>query len=277
MKLGCNTVLFNQLDLYGALQHIAWAGYDGAELAFLGKMAQHIELNTDQHYIDEVKITAKKHGLELFAIEAAVGAGVGVSAKLEEDKIKQITKIFEVANKLGIPVVAIGSGGKTGDKEATKQVFEYIRKLGEEAESWQVTLAVKPHVGASVYNAETMLQLLEAVDSPAVGVNFDPSHLYRAGENPWESALKFGYRIVHSHFRDCPHRERHPGFPEQQVPGRGEIDIPKTLEALRDAGYDKVLDLEVIGAFTYPLSRQMGIAAEARGYLHRCLQELKLK
>lgn len=277
MKLGCNTVLFNQLDLYGALQHIAWAGYDGAELAFLGKMAQHIELNMDQHYIDEVKITAKKHGLELFAIEAAVGAGVGVSAKLEEDKIKQITKIFEVANKLGIPVVAIGSGGKTGDKEATKQVFEYIRKLGEEAESWQVTLAVKPHVGASVYNAETMLQLLEAVDSPAVGVNFDPSHLYRAGENPWESALKFGDRIVHSHFRDCPHRERHPGLPEQQVPGRGEIDIPKTLEALRDAGYDKVLDLEVIGAFTYPLSRQMGIAAEARGYLHRCLQELKLK
>ena len=36
MKLGCSTVLFNQLDLYGALQHISWAGYDGAELAFLG-------------------------------------------------------------------------------------------------------------------------------------------------------------------------------------------------------------------------------------------------
>jgi len=29
MKLGCSTVLFNQLDLYGALQHIAWAGYEG--------------------------------------------------------------------------------------------------------------------------------------------------------------------------------------------------------------------------------------------------------
>ena len=34
MKLGCDTVLFNQLDLYGALQHIAWAGYDGAEICF---------------------------------------------------------------------------------------------------------------------------------------------------------------------------------------------------------------------------------------------------
>ena len=275
MKLGCNTVLFNQLDLYGALQHLAWAGFDGAELAFLGRMAQHIELNTDQVYIDEVKSIARKHGLELFAIEAAVGAGIGVAAELEEDKIRLFTKVFEVANKLGIPVVAIGSGGKSGDRQVTKQVFQYIQKLGEQAESFEITLAVKPHVGASIYNTETALQLLDVVDSPAVGINFDPSHLYRAGEDPPEAALKIGERIVHSHFRDCPHRERHPGLPEQQIPGRGEIDISGTLRSLKDAGYDKVLDLEVIGAFTYPLSRQMGIAAEARGYLNRCLQELK--
>jgi len=271
MKLGCNTVLFNQLDLYGALQHVSWAGYDGAELAFLGNMAQHIELNTDQSYIDEVKSTARKHRLELFAIEAAVGG------EREEDRIKMMVKLFEVADKLGIPVVAIGSGGKAGDREVTRQTFRYVKRLGEAAESWKKTLAVKPHVGASVYNTETALQLLDEVDSPAVGVNFDPSHLYRAGDDLPEAALKIGDRIVHSHFRDCPHREQHPGLPEQQIPGRGEIDIPATLKALKDAGYGKVLDLEVIGAFTYPLSRQMGIAAEARGYLNRCLQELKLR
>lgn len=277
MKLGCNTVLFNQLDLYGALQHIAWAGYDGAELAFLGRMAQHIKLNTDQSYLDDVKSTAKKHGLQLFAIEAAVGAGVGVAAELREDRIKQMVRVFEVASKLGIPVVAIGSGGKAGDREVTKQVFGYIQQLGEAAESWDVTLAVKAHVGASVYNAESALQLLGEVDSPAVGINFDPSHLYRSGDDLTEAASRIGDRIVHSHFRDCPHRQRHPGLPEQQVPGRGEIDIPQTLKALKEVGYDRVLDLEVIGAFTYPLPRQMGIAAEARGYLHRCLQELKMK
>ncbi len=275
MKLGCNTVLFNQLDLYGALQHLSWAGYDGAELAFLGTMAQHVELRTDQAYIDSVKSTAKKHELELFAIEAAVGAGIGVPASLEEDKIRAMTKVFEVANKLGIPVVAIGSGGRSGDEEETNQVFRFIQKLSESAESWGITLAVKPHVGASVYNVETALQLMDKVESPAVGINFDPSHLYRAGDDPAEAALKMADKIVHSHFRDCPHRKPHPGLPEQQIPGRGEIDILATLRALRDVGYDKVLDLEVIGAFTYTLSRQMGIAAEARGYLNRCIQELR--
>ena len=28
MKLGCSKVLFNQSDLYGTLQHLAWAGYE---------------------------------------------------------------------------------------------------------------------------------------------------------------------------------------------------------------------------------------------------------
>ena len=275
MKLGCNTVLFNQLDLYGALQHVSWAGYDGAELAFLGTMAQHVELNTDQTYIKGVKSIARKHRLELFAIEATVGAGIGVPAPLEKDKIRTMTKVFQVASKLGIPVVAIGSGGKSGDQEKTSEVFRFIQKLGESAESWDITLAVKPHVGASVYNVETALELMDKVESPAVGINFDPSHLYRAGDDPPEAALKIADKIVHSHFRDCPHRKPHPGLPEQQIPGRGEIDIPATLRALRDVGYDKVLDLEVIGAFTYTLSRQMGIAAEARGYLNRCFQELR--
>jgi sugar phosphate isomerase/epimerase len=53
------------------------------------------------------------------------------------------------------------------------------------------------------------------------------------------------------------------------------IDFPKTLRALKDVGYDKDVNLVIIGAFTYPLSRQMGIAGEARGFLNRCLQELE--
>ena len=62
---------------------------------------------------------------------------------------------------------------------------------------------------------------------------------------------------------------------EQQIPGRGGIDFPKILRALKDVGYDRAVDLVMVGAVTYPLSRQMGIAAEARGYLNWCLQELK--
>ena len=269
MKLGCDTVLFNQLDLYGALQHIAWAGYDGAELACLGNWARHVELNTNQSYIDEVKSIAKKHRLELFAIHTDVGGLPG------EDKVKLMTKMFEVAVKLSIPVVTMHPGGKSGDKAATEQEFEYSRKLSEQAEIRGITLAIKAHVGASIYNTATLIQLLDGIDSPALGVTFDPTHFCRAGEDPSQTAFKIGKKIVHVHSRDYSRLVHAMATPEQQIPGRGEIDFPKILSRLKDVGYDKAVDTLIIDAFTYPLSRQMGMAAEARGYLNRCLHELK--
>jgi sugar phosphate isomerase/epimerase len=272
MKIGCTTALFNQLDLYGALQHIAWAGFDGAEPVCLQNWARHIEPNTKEAYLCEVKSIASKHKVELFAIHANVGN------LCIEDQIISLTKLFDVAHKLNIPVVTIRTEGKAGDKETTKQDFKFLRKLSDEAESRGVTLAVKPHVGASVYNIASMVQMLDEIDSPGLGVNLDTLHIYRAGEDSSEAVRKLGKKIVHVHMREYPirpDRQNYEAEPEEEIPGRGNVDFPKILKSLKDIGYDKALDLDVIGAFTYPLSRQMGIAAEARGYLNRCLQELK--
>ena len=89
MQLGCDTAIFNQLDLYGALQHIAWAGYDGVELACLANWARHIELNTKQSYIDEVKSTAKKFGLELLAIHATSGVCRRGQSKIDDKNVRR--------------------------------------------------------------------------------------------------------------------------------------------------------------------------------------------
>ena len=285
MKLGCSTVLFNQLDLYGALQHISWAGYEGADLSDIS-IVRHIELNTKQSYINEVKSTARKHGLELFSIDTE---DLG---KTEEDKIKSLVKVFDVAQKLGIQLVMPNLHGQPGDKEVTKRNINYIKKLTERAESRGITLAIKVHVGSLVDKTATLIQILDEIDSPALGVTLDTREFYRAGEDISEAISKIGKRIVHVHFRDYPRREQMPTTAstnfmgpgrygpwvppvEQQIPGRGGIDFPKILRALKDVGYDGAVDLVMVGAETYPLSRQMGIAAEARGYLNRCLQELK--
>jgi sugar phosphate isomerase/epimerase len=283
MKLGCSTVLFNQSDLYGALQHISWAGYEGADLSDIS-IVRHIELNTKQSYIHEVKAIVEKHGLELFSIDTE---DLG---KTEEDKIKYLTKVFDVAQKLSIPVVMPNFLGKPGGKEVIKRNINYIKKLIEQAESRGITLGIKVHLGSPVDKTATLLQILDGINSPALGVTLDTREFSRAGEDIAEAISKVGKRIVHVHVRDYPRREQIPtaissaftGFGheawvppvEQQIPGRGGIDFPRILRLLKDAGYDKAVDLVMVGAGTYPLSRQMGIAAEARGYLNRCIQEL---
>src|SRR6476646_2288428 len=140
-----------------------------------------------------------------------------------------VEEALQAASELAIPVVAIGSGGKTGEEESYKQSVALGARLAEMAGRYGVKLALKPHVGAAVYNTETALRAWREIGSPHLGLNFDPSHLHRANEDVAEAARAFAGAgaLVHSHFRDCPNRtERGPGTPEQQVPGRGEVDIP---------------------------------------------------
>jgi sugar phosphate isomerase/epimerase len=259
VQLGMNTVLFGGADLRTALQHVAWAGYRCVELAAIAGMCEHVKIGEDT---GPVKALLAEFGLEPTAMEAATN-----------DR-ERLRGLFALARELGISIVNIGSGGKTGDEASTQEAIERVRDLAKLAGDAGVKLAVKPHVGQAIHDASTGLRLVTEVTEPALGLNFDPSHLFRANETPQEVAGRWGAKIITSHFRDCPWREGPPGKPEEQIPGRGIVDIPATLRSLKAAGYTGPLNLEVIGAGSYPLSRQMGIAAESRGYLHRCLQEI---
>ena len=55
------------------------------------------------------------------------------------------------------------------------------------AERYGVTLCVKAHVGGAIYNTPTTLRVMEEITSPAFGVDMDPCHIHRAGEDPVEA------------------------------------------------------------------------------------------
>ena len=262
MQLGCNSILFGSVDLHTALQHIAWAGYRYVELAAVQGMCEHVGPGLSPDERAALRDTLAENELEATAMEAAT-----------TDR-ERLTRLFELAADLHIPLVNIGSGGKTGDEASTEQAIKHIATLARLAAEHGVRLAVKPHVGQAIFDGSTALRLMDEVREPALGLNFDPSHLFRAGEEPQEVARRWSGKIITSHFRDCASREQRVGPPETQIPGRGIVDLPATLRALHETGYDGPLNLEVIGAGDYPPSRAMGIAAESRGYLNRCLQEI---
>jgi sugar phosphate isomerase/epimerase len=263
MQLGCNTVLFGGVDLETAITHVAWAGYEYVELAAIKGMCEHLRLEPERSDVREVRRLLGEHNLQATAMEAAT------------TDHSRLDGLFELAGELGISIVNIGSGGVSGDEESTKHAIAHIADLARLAGSHGLRLAVKPHVGQAIYDGRTALRLMDEVREPALGLNFDPSHLFRADEEPAEVARRWGKHIVTSHFRDCASREQKVGPPETQIPGRGIVDIPGTLRALKEIGYGGPLNLEVIGAGGYPLSRAMGVAAESRGYLRRCFQELE--
>jgi sugar phosphate isomerase/epimerase len=260
MKLGANSVLFGGYDMETAFKHLAMAGYDGVELSAIDGMSEHLVLDRWQELAPEIKRLAGEYDLDLLAMEQPSQD----AAKME--------KAFQAAVEIGIPIVNCGPGGKTDDEASLQQSIDSLGKLSEMAERYGVTLCVKAHVGAAIWNTPTTLRLMEAISSPAFGIDMDPSHIYRAGENPVDAIAAVVSRVKHVHIRDCKGRQQSPGKPEMQANGRGDIDLVGYLRVLHENGYRGPVDLEIIGAKEYSVEQCCVIAAESRGHMQACLQ-----
>ena len=159
-------------------------------------------------------------------------------------------------------------------KETFQQSVDSLGSLADMDEKYGVTLCVKAHVGAAIYNTPTTLRVMEAISSPAFGIDMDPSHIHRANENPVEAIAAVISRVKHIHIRDCKGRERGPGDPENQANGRGDIDLVGYIRVLHENGYDGPVNLEVIGTKAKDTAWNSAgiIGAETRGHMQASLQ-----
>ncbi len=110
-----------------------------------------------------------------------------------------------------------------------------------------------PFRGTNIaYTPRAWELMFEAVDSPALGLEYDPSHLvcllidYLAVIRDW------GHKIVHVHAKDAevlwPSVQRNgilePGAVRHRTPGMGVVDWSKVISTLIEYGYDGNLDIE---------------------------------
>lgn len=266
ISLGCNSVLFRQFDFPTAARHIAACGYDGVEIAAIRGMCEHLALDRWQEQAGELRATLQETQLRPLSMEVA---------SQDEERLLQA---FQAGAELGIPVINVGPGGKTGRPEDLQRSIDALARLAARAEAYGVTLCVKAHFGHAIHDTPTTLAAMAAISSPAFGIDMDPSHIYRAGENPEEALPQVLPRVRHIHIRDCRGRTQGPGPIELQACGRGDIDLPGYCRAMTAGGYDGPVCLEVIGAQpTHTLAQVSIVAAESYGYLNACLRQLRAR
>jgi sugar phosphate isomerase/epimerase len=260
MKLGANSVLFGGHDLETAFKYLAMAGYDGIELSAIDEMSEHLVLERWRYLAPTVRQLSKSYGLELLAMEQP----------LRDPRVMEAA--MQAAVEIGIPIINCGPGGVSGDEASLQATIDELGILAEMASEYGVTVCVKAHVGRSVYNTPTTLAVMEALTSDSFGIDMDPSHIYRSGENPVEAIAAVISRVKHVHIRDCKGRQQGPGRPEDQTNGRGDIDLVGYIRVLHEHHYRGPLNLEIIGARDYSVQQCCTIAAESRGHMQACLQ-----
>ncbi len=262
IKLGVNSVLFRDYDFRTAVKYIAECGYDGVEISAISGMCEHLDLGRWKEQAHELKSIVADAGIEFLSME---------EARLDRSAL---VNAFEAAAEIGIPIVNVGPGGASDSEEDLRRAIDTLTATAQEAEGFGVTLCVKAHVGSAIYNTPTTLRAMSEIDSPAFGIDMDPSHIHRANENPADALRAVLPRVKHIHIRDCKGRQHGPGVPRDQACGRGDIDLYGYCTAMVDEGYDGPVCLEVIGAENHELPLVSIIAAESYGYLNACLKKL---
>jgi sugar phosphate isomerase/epimerase len=114
-----------------------------------------------------------------------------------------------------------------------------IRQCAQYAESMGLKYSLEMHPFRYAANTEGLLRLIEAVDSPVLGANFDPSHTFPMGDMTHVAIYRLADRLWHCDFSD------NDGTTNMHFrPGKGKIDWDSAMVALRDIGYDYVVSLE---------------------------------
>lgn len=265
IKLGCNSVLFGGFDFAAAAKHVKMAGYDGIEISAIQGMCEHLNLDNWKDQASEIRHIAEDCELDLLSME---------EASLDETRLMLA---FEAGAEIGIPVINVGPGGQSDVEEDFVRQTDILAKMAEKAEPFGVKLCVKAHVGGSIYNTPTTLRAVEKITSAAFGIDMDPSHIFRAGENPAEALRPVLSKVRHIHIRDCKGHGPSPGTPPDQACGRGDIDLYSYCKVMIDGGYSGPVCLEVIGANTLELAQVAAIAAESRGYLNAVIKSIMQK
>jgi len=222
----------------------------------------------DEYYtptrIKELRGIIESEGLELSEFVSTPRAMADPDPAKRADAVEYFKRMLEVADGLGTKMVnsvsvhpfniefpritdrplmqeqlvALPSG--LDWKRNWADYVDVMRQCATLCEAGGFRYALESHPYRYMANAAAMLRLLDHVQSPALGMNFDPSHLFPMGEIPQVVIYQLGARIFHCHFSDNDGTTN-----AHWRPGKGKIDWQATLIALKDVGFNGTISIEL--------------------------------
>jgi len=272
MNLAFSTNAFKQVSLEESLRQIAACGYAGVEV--MADVPHAYPPHCDRRrraalrdLLADLRLAVSNvNAFTLFAQgDTWHPSWIEPEAEARQRRIEHTVAALELARDLGAPSISTEPGGPVApvmDRGAAFDLFcEGLERVLPAAEACGVDLLVEPEPGLLLERPRDFEALVERVRHERLALNFDLGHFYCVGVDPAEAVRRLAPWIRHVHLEDiAPSREH-----RHLVPGRGAVDLPAVLAALRDVGYAGWVTVEL-----YPYEAQAReVAEEAFAYLAR--------
>src|ERR1700761_7582481 len=223
-------------------------------------------LKDEPAFLEGVKDRLQKHGLQMPMLFCSPDF-TQPNPELLNAEIEREKRMIELTAFFGGKFCRVLSGQRYPDlsREAgVSQVVTVLTSLLPSAEKNRVILTMENHYKDSFWRypefaqkMDVFLEIVEQIDSPWFGVNFDPSNTILAGEDPLLLLERVKHRVVTMHasdrflkygtIDDLRKEETSVGYASRLshgVIGKGMNDYDKIFSTLSSVGFDSWISIE---------------------------------
>ena len=255
MKLGYLTNLTEE-----ECETAAQIGYDCLEVAGDWDLARLGDAGYRKAEVRKAKEMLDKHGLTISAVAVYWSLPKPIEERADAYKL-----YIRFCQELGVDCITAlvqcdPAKGLDENLDDWESVFVQVAPAAEEAgvridfENWPGLQGTFPPVGTInfAFNPMGWEKMFERIDSPVLGIEFDPSHLVWQGIDWAAQLVRWVDRIHHAHAKDTEifeDRLRAGGFFSggwwrYRLPGYGRVDWHKFTSLLKENGYEGALCVE---------------------------------
>ena len=251
MQLAFSTNAFRRYSIADAIAAIAAAGYDGVEI--MADTPHAWPPHTGPDRTAAIRDALRANGVAAANVNAFMMCEIGDfwhPSWIEPDparrrlRVEHTRRCVEIAAAVGAPCLSTEPGGPLDGMNAGEAlaIFEEgLREILPAAQAAGVKILIEPEPGLLIENSSQMLEFVERMASPHVGVNFDVGHFFCVGEDPARAFERLARWVGHVHVEDIAADCKH----YHLVPGRGAIDFGAFFAAARENGYQGWVTVEL--------------------------------
>jgi sugar phosphate isomerase/epimerase len=224
----------------------------------------------DRTYLESIRAAMARHDLQMpmFCASPDFTQPAADDRRIEIERMKSYIDLVAFFDARGRRTCRVLSGQRRpelSEDEGVELVVECIEELLPYAAERDVTLAIENHYKDNYWTHPEFAQhgpvfrrIVNAIDSPWFGVNYDPSNAILAGEDPIELLESVKTRVVSMHASD---RRLKPGYTLDDLHaqedaigyasilqhgeiGTGMNDFARIFEILREVGFDGWISIE---------------------------------
>ena len=201
----------------------------------------------DKEYLAGIKERLDRYNLDRVF---AWGHPDGLEGGKNKDAFDEMIQMMEYAVAIGADTMRVVGSSLMFRFESHQDQIDRLTKMFtkamEHADQYGLKLAVENHID---FNADEILQIIEGVNHPKFGINFDTGNFMRLLDDPVEGAKKLAKHIFATHVKDLKPEAgqdvRNWHFFACTPVGDGLVDNQKLAQILYDAGFEGFLAVEI--------------------------------